>query len=212
MEYLVNVIIGIFVFINLTLFPNLADQQVEQAVEVHSSIDVVGKNEVLPEATPITTPVSSATHQQANSALAENYLMEPHPSGKEGFYIIRNAPVGVMSTREELDKAVQNYRKSHNLNQIKIDDNLCLIAHERAVEASQDFSHDLFQEKAQKGEYNFANFTRISENLWDGSFSGVHIVEYGWDRSPGHRANLQGPWTRGCGGIYGTTAVYIFAN
>lgn len=158
-----------------------------------------------PASTPI-VPVAIAT------PATEQYVMEDHPNGQDGFYVLKNAPSEPMSTVDELNQAVNNYRRTHGLNELFIDEQICQIAHQRAVEANQFFSHDGFSEHVKNGDYDYTGFKRISENLWDGSFSGVHIVEFGWDRSPGHRANLQGPWNRGCGGIFETTAAFIFLN
>lgn len=140
------------------------------------------------------------------------YQLEQHPSGKEGFFVLKNTPSENMTTRDELNDAVNQYRITHGLNELYIDPQLCDIAYQRAQEASQDFSHQRFSEHVDAGDYDYTGFNRIGENLWSGSFSGVHIVEFGWDRSPGHQANLQGEWSRGCGGIYDVAVAFIFAR
>lgn len=206
MEYFLNVIRGMAFVFWLTLRPVMPPDQ----VIVHQTIEPVTytKTEVPATITPTNPPPEPAKPKSSEPL----YVLENHPSGQEGFYVIKNAPAEPMSTKDELIEAVQTYRQAHGLNQISVDDGLCRIAEQRAVEASVEFSHDQFSKDASEGKYNFVEFTTISENLWDGSFSGVHIVEFGWDRSPGHRANLQGGWSRGCAGIHGTTAVFVFAN
>ena len=109
----------------------------------------------------------------------ESYVLENHPSGEEGFYVLKNTPDEPMTTVEQLNSAVNNYRQTHGLNTIFIDPQLCTIANQRAEEASKHFSHDGFQEHIENGDYNFTGFQEIGENLWQGSFSGVHIVEFG---------------------------------
>jgi len=155
-------------------------------------------------------PTSSPRLVPHETPSGPNYELEPDPQGREGFYIMKAKPDETMATVEELNQAVNLYRQTHNLNQLQIEDSLCLIANERAHEIQEEFSHDRFGQHVQAGDYNHTGFSRIGENLWQGSFSGVHIVEFGWDKSPGHRANLLGDWSKGCAGVFQTNAVFIF--
>jgi uncharacterized protein YkwD len=167
---------------------------------------------------PSLSPTPSRTEpvkKQSNIQLEvkENYQLEPCDEGEEeGCYMIRDAPSETMSTVEELNLAVKQYRKSHNFNELTIDQNICQIAETRAHEVDAQFSHDGFSSHVENGDYDFLGFSTIAENLWQGSFSAVHIVEYGWDKSDGHRANLQGNWSRGCAGIFEDNAIFIFLN
>jgi uncharacterized protein YkwD len=141
-----------------------------------------------------------------------NYQLEPDPSGHEGFYIIKNAPSEKMALVDEINQAVNQYRQNHHLNSLYIDKDLCEIASTRAEEVDKNFSHDELGKHIENGDYNKTGFSVMGENIWQGSFSGVHIVEYGWDKSPGHQANLKGDWTRGCAGVYKTSVSFIFVR
>jgi len=140
------------------------------------------------------------------------YQLEADPDGQEGFYIMKNTGFETMATVTELNQAVNNYRYDHHLSALYIDPQLCDIATSRSQEIHTQFSHDAFAAHVSAGDYNYVGFSSIGENLWQGSFSAVHIVEFGWDRSPGHQANLKGDWTRGCAGIFDTNAVFVFAR
>jgi uncharacterized protein YkwD len=143
---------------------------------------------------------------------SENYILEACPDGEEDCYNLLNVPAEPMSTVDELNAAVNQYRSTHNLNLLFLDPQICELAAKRAPELEADFSHDGFSSHVENGDYDYTGFSVIGENIWMGSMSGVHIVEYGWDRSPGHRENLQGEWSRGCAGIYKTYATYIFVR
>jgi uncharacterized protein YkwD len=161
--------------------------------------------------TPTPKPTST-TKPKPTATPVENYQLEPDPDGKEGQYIIKNAPSETMATVEELNQATNQYRQTHGHNQLHIDSQLCDIANSRAIEIDEEFSHQKFQEHFDNGDYNYTGVQAMGENLWQGSFSAVHIVEFGWDKSPGHQANQRGDWTKGCAGIYKTNAVFIHAR
>lgn len=202
---------GLAVFTLLTLNPN--------SVSIPSPTPSPSTS---PEPTPITqnfdpspsTPIPTDAPQlaPAQQPAGPSYELLPHPSGEEGFYVLKNTPDEPMASAQEVNLAVNQYRQAHGLNQLSIDPQLCDIAQIRASEAATHFSHQEFQQHIEAGDYNHTGFQSIGENLWQGSFSGVHIVEFGWDRSPGHRANLQGDWSRGCAGIHHTTVAFIFAK
>lgn len=120
-----------------------------------------------------------------------------------------------MSTADELFVAMNDYRKAHNVQTLQKSDLLCSIAQNRANEqlANEELdNHAGFDKYAQ----NQNEFTRIGEVLFGGGQPqyGVHIIEYGWDRSlTGHREAIQNPvWSHGCGGIAGYFAVFIFGT
>ncbi|MCH7951836.1 CAP domain-containing protein [Patescibacteria group bacterium] len=164
-----------------------------------------------PIATPTPPPPAPSTQTTSPPEL-ENYQLIPCPDGTEGCYTIPNAPSESMTSAEELNAATNQYRQAHGFTKLYIDPQLCEIAAQRATEIGNSFSHDGFNQHIQNGDYDYAGFTSIAENLWQGNFSGVHIVEYGWDKSEGHRANLQGDWSRGCGEVNGSNAVFIFVR
>lgn len=120
-----------------------------------------------------------------------------------------------MSTSDELFIAVNNYRISHNIGTLIKHGTLCGIAEARANEqlALGDLDdHNGF------GKYVDAqrDFRYVQELLFGGKkpISGVHIVEYGWDRSlTGHQDGLQDrTMTYGCAGIAGYFAVLIMGG
>lgn len=120
-----------------------------------------------------------------------------------------------MSTENELFEAMNNYRKAHNVSILQKSDLLCSIAQNRANEqlANGELdSHAGFEKYAK--EQN--EFSTMGEVLFGGVQPqyGVHIVEYGWDRSlTGHREAIGDPsWQYGCGGIAGYFAVFIFGT
>ncbi len=124
-------------------------------------------------------------------------------------------PDPTMSTVDELFTAMNNYRKAHNVSTLTKNDLLCSIAQNRANEqlANGDLdNHAGFNKYVQDQD----EFSLMGEVLFGGAQPqyGVHIVEYGWDRSlTGHKQAIQDPeWNHGCGGIAGYFAVFIFAS
>ena len=150
----------------------------------------------------IATPSPTATP-------AESYVIE---SVGEGFYKMSNVPEEPMTTLAELNTAVNQFRAAHGQGALGIDSHLCQFADQRAHEVKEDFSHDLFSKHIDEGIADGWGFRHFGENIWQGKFSGVHIVEYGWAKSPGHYAALVGDWTKGCGGVFEEQAVFIFAR
>lgn len=180
--------------------------------------DLINRKNPVPTASPairseMTIPIPTDTEVQKKPQVTENkenYVLEPCPGGEEDCYNLINVPYEKISTVQELNTAVNQYRINHGLNTLYIDPQICQIASQRAPELVTEFSHDRFSQHVSEGDYDFTGFSVIGENIWMGSMSGVHIVEYGWDRSPGHRENLQGNWSRGCAGIYDIYATFIF--
>lgn len=119
-----------------------------------------------------------------------------------------------MSTRSELFDAVNSYRRSHNLTTLTSNTTICDIAQKRAEEQTANGgldNHAGFNKYGQSQN----EFSHLGEVLYGGQpLSGVHIVEFGWDRSlTGHKEALQNPdWQIGCGGISGYYAAFVFAN
>ena len=119
-----------------------------------------------------------------------------------------------MSTRDELFAAVNDYRKAHGLNTLTSNSTICDIAQKRAQEQVANGGLDNHAGFNKYGESQ-NEFIHLGEVLYGGqALSGVHIVEFGWDRSlTGHREALQNPsWQIGCGGIAGFYAAFVFAN
>lgn len=120
-----------------------------------------------------------------------------------------------MSTVEELYLAMSDYRRAHNVGQVTRNDLLCDIAQKRAEEQLKNGGldgHAGFDKYAKDQD----EFYRMGEVLFGGVQPqyGVHIIEYGWDRSlTGHKEAIQDPsWNHGCGGVAGYYAVFIFGS
>lgn len=124
-------------------------------------------------------------------------------------------PDSRMSTAEELFDAMNSYRSAHGVSTLQKSDTLCSIAQNRANEqvANGKLDGHVGFEKYAKEQEEYAG---MGEVLFGGSQPqyGVHIVEFGWDRSlTGHREAIQNPsWQYGCGGIADYYAVFIFGS
>lgn len=126
-----------------------------------------------------------------------------------GQYVICNTVVEKMASVAELNSEQNNYRKNHGLNALNINDALCKIAASRAQEVSKNFSHDGFEAAVENSGIGKKSY---GENIASGPLSAVHFVEYSWDKSPGHKANMLGDWLDGCAGVADKYAVFLFAK
>ncbi|OGE09896.1 hypothetical protein A3A60_04895 [Candidatus Curtissbacteria bacterium RIFCSPLOWO2_01_FULL_42_26] len=165
----------------------------------------------LPE--PVTRIGSSQTKVLVSSnplckGVTEPWKLIPDPS-HEGEYVICNVVPEKMTTVDELNAAQNEYRRDQGLNTLGIDATLCAVAGQRAKEISTNFSHDGFEAATER---NGVNRSAIGENIASGPLSGVHFVQWAWDRSPGHRDNMLRDWNAGCGGVFDRFAVFIFAR
>lgn len=120
-----------------------------------------------------------------------------------------------MSTVEELNQAMNQYRRTHNLPTLTFDSLLCNMAQTRADQLQANGAldnHAGFGPLA----HSQQSFNTLDEVTFGGvnKVSGVHIVEWGWDTSlTGHHEAISDPlWTEGCGGINGLFAVFIFGK
>lgn len=120
-----------------------------------------------------------------------------------------------MSTADELFEAMNNYRKANNIRSLEKTPGICEIADKRAQEqlANGELDgHSGFDKHVQDQN----EFQTMGEVLFGGSQpqSGVHIVEFGWNRSlTGHKEAIRDPdWHYGCGGIAGYFAVFVFGR
>lgn len=124
-------------------------------------------------------------------------------------------PDSRMSTADELFEAMNNYRIAHSVQILQKSDLLCSIAQNRASEQVANGGldgHAGFEKYAEDQQ----EFSTMGEVLFGGAQPqyGVHIVEYGWDRSlTGHKEEIQNPsWQYGCGAVAGYFAVFIFVS
>ena len=153
--------------------------------------------------------VGSKSVSTACKDVAEPWKLVPS-SQQEGQYLICNAGKSEsMATASELNSAQNNYRVTHNLNALSINADLCKVALERAKEISSNFSHDGFEAAIDR---NNINKNAVGENIASGPLTATQFVEWGWDKSPGHRENMLRDWSEGCGGVYDRFAVFLFAK
>lgn len=159
----------------------------------------------------VTSPAVQGAKDGENAlcrGVTETWKMIPEP-GHEGEYVICNVKAEKVGTSDELNTALNNYRKDHGLNTLNINSSLCKVSTERAHEISTNFSHDGFEAATKRSGVDAHSF---GENIASGPLSATKFVEWSWDRSPGHRANMLGDWTDGCGAIWDKYAVYLFAK
>jgi hypothetical protein len=140
--------------------------------------------------------------------VSESWKLVPNPEVK-GQYIICNSGSGLMANVDELNSAQNNYRVNNGLNALSISGELCTIAAERAVEVSKNFSHDGFEVAVDR---HSLQKNAVGENIASGPLTAVQFVEWSWDRSSGHKANMLGDWSEGCAGVHDIYAVFIFAR
>lgn len=140
--------------------------------------------------------------------ITEAWKLVPNPE-VEGQYIICNSQNGQMATVDELNTAQNNYRQAQGLSRLSINGDLCKLASERAREIADNFSHDGFEVAVER---NNIQKSAVGENIASGPLTAVQFVEWSWNKSPGHRANMLGDWSEGCGGVFNRFAVFIFAR
>lgn len=155
-----------------------------------------------------TVKVGSENLSSLCQGVTEAWKLVPNPN-VEGQYIVCNSQNGVMATVDELNATQNNYRVDHGLGALSINQDLCKIGRERAVEISSNFSHQGFEEAVER---SGIQKSAIGENIASGPLTAIQFVEWAWDRSPGHRANMLADWIEGCAGVYGRFAVFIFTR
>ena len=126
----------------------------------------------------------------------------------------RFSPDDHMATGDELNSAMNTYRLSHSLPILSFDSLLCQIASTRAsqLKDSGKLSHDGFSDQA----HDQNSFNTMAEVIFGGNqpASGIHIVEWGWDKSlTGHHEVISDPkWNEGCGATADFFAVFVFGK
>ena len=104
-----------------------------------------------------------------------------------------------------LNEAVNIYRAGHGLTKLNTRQDLCRAAEQRGQQIIADFSHNGF-ETAISG----LTYEATAENIWRGEPFSIEKVINGWDESHGHKANLLGNYTYGCGAVTDNRVVYLF--
>lgn len=150
---------------------------------------------------------SPAPSTDATQEWGKTVKLDEHTS------VSKFAPDDHMSTVDELNQAMNQYRIAHNLPTLQFDSLLCNMAQTRADQLQANGAldnHAGFGPLA----HNQQSFNTLDEVTFGGvnKVSGVHIVEWGWDSSlTGHKESISDPqWKEGCAGVNGLFAVYIF--
>ncbi len=151
---------------------------------------------------------SDSSRNTLCKGVTDSWKMVSDPKS-EGLYVICNTTSEKMTTAGELNAAQNSYRVEHGLNTLNINSKLCEVAAGRAKEVSKNFSHDGFKSAVEGSGLGKSSY---GENIASGPLTGVHFVEWSWDKSSGHRANMLGDWTDGCAGVNGKYAVFLFAK
>ena len=216
-DFIAFIILFAFISLALTFLAVSLDFKIKQEVPGQQTGNIVSQKEnnqkspspkpKLP-GKPQTQIVQNKNSHPLCNGVTEPWKLVPDPE-KEGQFIICNSQTGSqMGTVSELNAALNNYRVAHQLNALTIDNTLCSIAAGRAVEISQNFSHDGFE--AAVGRHNLQK--SVGENIASGPLTSVQFVEWSWDKSPGHKDNMLADWNEGCGGVFDWFAVFIFAK
>lgn len=180
-----------------------ADAKIVKKAIVLTSPNPTPSQAVLGENAP-----SDSSRNTLCKGVAESWKMIPDPS-HEGLYVICNTSSEKMTTVDELNAAQNSYRVEHGLGNLNINSKLCEVAVGRAADVSKSFSHDGFKSAVEGSGLGKSSY---GENIASGPLTGVHFVEWSWDKSAGHKANMLGDWTDGCGGVSGKYAVFLFAK
>jgi len=123
----------------------------------------------------------------------------------------KHVPVGQPQPRRyvldamTIENLVNDYREEKGLPRLIHDDNLCVIAKERAKEIKTDYSHAGFERR-----WGTFKYKRISENILHGSISNYAALK-NWEGSPAHNAGmLDTEVDRTCVAVNGTYVVQLF--
>lgn len=126
-------------------------------------------------------------------------LSSTFPENQEPTFTSTNTPEQTTTTRptftgEDLWKAVQDYRRAHNLPEFALSTELCTVASIRLneqLELGRLDNHDGFDARANEFFEQHPGWTNINENLAAGYQTATQTVEWGWDQSLGHKALIQ---------------------
>ena len=215
-DFIGFIILFAFVAFALTFLAVTLDFKIKREVSGRQTENIASQEEDSPQSPspkpklpgkPQTQFVQKSGHPLCEG-ITEPWKLVPDPE-KEGQYIICNSQTGSqMATADELNSVLNNYRVAHGLNALRIDGTLCAIAGERVREISTNFSHDGFEAAVERHGLQKS----AGENIASGPLTAVQFVEWSWDKSPGHKANMLAGWNEGCGGVFDRFAVYIFAG
>ncbi len=86
-------------------------------------------------------------------------------------------------------KAINEYRKSHGLQEVKTDRYTCAFAKVRAKEIMSSFNHDGFRDRIAKNTLPYPDYSQVTENI--AMTSDYKKVVKLWINSPGHAENMR---------------------
>lgn len=85
--------------------------------------------------------------------------------------------------------AINNYRKTEGLSEVKVDPYTCNFAKVRAKEISTNFNHDGFRNKISSSSLPYPNYSLVTENI--AQISNYQSVVNMWINSSGHAENMR---------------------
>lgn len=102
--------------------------------------------------------------------------------------------------------AINSYRKSRGLYEVKTDSNTCNFARTRAQEISTNFSHEGFYNRINNKTLPYPSYSMVTENL--ALNDNYKNVVNAWINSPGHAANMEKDTPFVCVQSYGNYYAY----
>jgi len=160
---------------------------------------------VFPSVSPKTSP-----KVEIPSKLSVSVNSSPEPDLKTDKINSSVSPESISDKgNQELFGEVNNFRKESGKGILNKTSNICNFASERFLELQSNYSHDGFSRmRSATGKNSGAeNIAKTSSNR------GNHYVVYEmWAKSEGHRQNMLGDYTEGCGYYDGRYAVLILAR
>lgn len=190
-------VMGLWVFSGFNLFFDLRKNGIENS----SSGGQVLAEQSLVSALPTVFPSASPSATPEIKVISSQLVL---PS-------ISQAPAQRVSpdSSNNLTGEVIKFREQNGKGSLSQPSSVCDFAKERLSELQTNYSHDGFSEMKEKtGEGTAAeNIARTSKNM-----GGHYVVFDMWAKSDGHRNNMLGDYTEGCGYYDGRYAVLILGK
>jgi uncharacterized protein YkwD len=131
------------------------------------------------------------------------------PTGVPAFPTVTLQPTAVLLgdyKKEYIMNAINEYRRSRGLSEVKTDPYTCSFAKERAREISVYFNHDGFSQRVANKSLPYPGYSLITENIAMTS-DYKRVVEL-WINSKGHAENMQKDTPFVCVESYGNYYAY----
>lgn len=123
-----------------------------------------------------------------------------------------------MGTPQEILDALNLYRKNHGVGQVRSDQNICILAQNRAIAQQKlgtlDDHQGLIDYMNDPKHWQELDIKAIGENASYGYIlSGTHLIEWVFDSDVEHRDNQLNPkWNLACAATSGVTVDIIFGQ